>query len=544
MLGNMMKRHLNTSEILKFAEEIHGGRTVVSVLNKNTRHSITYREMGARCRKLANALERLGVTFGDRAATLAWNGFRHLELYYAISGIGSVCHTINPRLSTEQMVYIINHAQDRLVFVDTDLVPIISAIIDQLDHDITYVILCEVNEMPEHDLPNALCYEALIKVEPSEYIWRDLDEDIACSLCYTSGTTGNPKGVLYSHRSTVLHAFSTILAFPNVFQAGVKILPVVPLFHVNAWGIPYTAPLVGAEIVFPGRNLDGASLYDLMNDTGVSSAWGVPTIWISLLDEIAKRGCIPEGLRHVVIGGAAASGQMIKAFETLGVDVAHSWGMTEMSPIGSSGQLFLPESDLPMTEMLELKKTQGRRVFGVEMKLIDGNGDKVAHDGEGMGELYVRGNAIISEYFEDPEATANAIDLEGWFGTGDVAKIDEAGYLTITDRAKDLIKSGGEWISSLDIENLAMSHPDITNCAAIGAYDPKWDERPILIVVMRDGIEPDIKSIFDIIGANLAKWQVPDDVVFVSSLPMTATGKISKLKLRERFWYHLHSKPV
>ena len=544
MLGNMMKRHLNTSEILKFAEEIHGARTVVSALNKNIRHSITYREMAARCRKLANALERLGVTFGDRAATLAWNGFRHLELYYAISGIGSVCHTINPRLSTEQMVYIINHAQDRLVFVDTDLVPIISAIIDQLDHDITYVILCEVNEMPEHDLPNALCYEALIQVEPSEYIWRDLDEDIACSLCYTSGTTGNPKGVLYSHRSTVLHAFSTILAFPNVFQAGVKILPVVPLFHVNAWGIPYTAPLVGAEIVFPGRNLDGASLYDLMNDTGVSSAWGVPTIWISLLDEIAKRGCIPEGLRHVVIGGAAASGQMIKAFETLGVDVAHSWGMTEMSPIGSSGQLFLPESDLPMTEMLELKKTQGRRVFGVEMKLIDGNGDKVAHDGEGMGELYVRGNAIISEYFEDPEATANAIDLEGWFGTGDVAKIDEAGYLTITDRAKDLIKSGGEWISSLDIENLAMSHPDITNCAAIGAYDPKWDERPILIVVARDGIKPDIKSIFDIIGSNLAKWQVPDDVVFVSSLPMTATGKISKLKLRERFWYHLHSKPV
>ena len=544
MLGNMMKRHLNTSEILKFAEEIHGARTVVSALNKNIRHSITYREMAARCRKLANALERLGVTFGDRAATLAWNGFRHLELYYAISGIGSVCHTINPRLSTEQMVYIINHAQDRLVFVDTDLVPIISAIIDQLDHDITYVILCEVNEMPEHDLPNALCYEALIQEEPSEYIWCDLDEDIACSLCYTSGTTGDPKGVLYSHRSTVLHAFSTILAFPNVFQAGVKILPVVPLFHVNAWGIPYTAPLVGAEIVFPGRNLDGASLYDLMNDTGVSSAWGVPTIWISLLDEIAKRGCIPEGLRHVVIGGAAASGQMIKAFETLGVDVAHSWGMTEMSPIGSSGQLFLPESDLPMTEMLELKKTQGRRVFGVEMKLIDGNGDKVAHDGEGMGELYVRGNAIISEYFEDPEATANAIDLEGWFGTGDVAKIDEAGYLTITDRAKDLIKSGGEWISSLDIENLAMSHPDITNCAAIGAYDPKWDERPILVVVTRDGIEPDIKSIFDIIGANLAKWQVPDDVVFVSSLPMTATGKISKLKLRERFWYHLHSKPV
>ena len=543
MLGNMMKRHLNTSDILKYAEEIHGDRAVVSALDSKQLHRTTYREMAVRCRKQANALLRLGVREGDRIATLAWNGYRHLELYYAISGIGAICHTINPRLSNEQLVYIINHARDKVIFIDVDLVPIIEKIQPDLPHDITYVILATATDMPAHTLANVLCYETLMDASDSEHEWRELDEDLACGLCYTSGTTGNPKGALYSHRSTVLHAFTNCLSFSKVFQPGVKILPTVPLFHVNAWGIPFSAPLAGAEIIFPGRNLDGASLYELIDRTQAWSAWGVPTIWIGLLDEIERRGVKPKGLGHVVIGGAAASSQMIKTFEKLGVDVAHSWGMTEMSPIGSHGQLFSPQADLPIERKLDLKITQGRRVFGVDMKLVDDAGNQVAHDGQSVGELYVRGNTIVSGYFKDPQASQAALDNQGWFGTGDVAKINSEGFLTITDRAKDLIKSGGEWISSIDLENVAMSHPDVANCAAIGTYHPKWDERPLLIAVTRDGAAPDKDGILELIGTRLAKWQVPDDVVFVPSLPMTATGKISKLKLREMYGHHLFPKP-
>ena len=532
MLGNMMKRQLNTSDILKYAEDIHGDRAVVSAIGNNELHRTTYSEISSRCRKLANALIAQGVKTGDRVATLAWNGFRHLELYYAISGIGAVCHTINPRLSQEQIIYIIRHAHDQLIFIDVDLIPLVESVEAELANDIIYVILAKADEIPLNKLSNAICYEALLHSHDDNHIWQEHNEDLACGLCYTSGTTGNPKGVLYSHRSTVLQAFSVILAFPSVFQPGVKILPVVPLFHVNAWSIPYTATLSGAEIVFPGRFLDGKSLYELMQKNHVVSAWGVPTIWLNLLEEISKRGAIPDGFRHVVIGGSAAPSQMIESFESLGIDVAHSWGMTEMSPIGSHGQLFSPQSDLPIEKKTKLKTTQGRRLFGVDMKLIDSDGNQVAHDGKSVGELYVRGNTVVARYFNETASPVTKLDNDGWFGTGDVAKIDRKGFLTITDRSKDLIKSGGEWISSIELENIAMAHGGILSCAAIGAYHPKWGERPLLIVVTHDGRALDTNNILDLIKKKVPNWQVPDDVVFIPSLPLTATGKVSKLQLR------------
>ena len=534
MQGLMMNRPLRVNDIITFAAEVHGDAEVVSVAVEGGLHRTTYRDIEKRARQLGNVLSKLGVSKGHRVATLAWNGYRHLELYYGIAGIGAVCHTINPRLSAEQMIYIINHAEDKVIFVDLTFVPILAALEDQFSKDLIYVAMTDRARMPETDIPNLLCYEDLMDAETADFEWPEFDENTACGLCYTSGTTGNPKGALYSHRSTVLHAMMGVISLQTCLQPGKRILPVVPLFHVNAWGLPYAAPLSGASLIFPGAALDGPSLHKLMEDEQVFSAWGVPTVWMGLLGEIKAKGSKPSAFSEVIIGGSAAPRPMIEAFENMDVSVAHAWGMTEMSPIGTVGLLNPKQEMLPVSERIDLKAKQGRRVFGVELKIVDEDGNRMPHDGVVQGELYVRGNAVVSGYFRNEEASKSAIDMEGWFGTGDVAKIEPSGVLTITDRAEDSIKSGGEWISSIDVENMAMAHDSVANCAVIAIPDPKWDERPLLIVVPAEGADKDSSSILDHLSKNLAKWQLPDAVVFVSELPLTATGKVSKLTLRQR----------
>lgn len=534
MKGMMMHRPLKIADIITFAAENYPLGELVSVRTEGDIHKTTYRETARRTAQLAHGLKSLGVAQGDRIATLAWNGYRHFELYYAISGIGAVCHTINPRLSAEQMIYIINHAQDRIIFCDTTFVPIIEKLRDQLPNDLRVVIMTDRQHMPQTSMEDVLCYEELLEGQPQDIGWPDFDENEAAGLCYTSGTTGNPKGTLFSHRSTVLHAFVLCVTIPKVLQEGGRILPVVPLFHVNAWGLPYAAPLSGASLVFPGGALDGKSLFDLLDREKVYSAWGVPTVWLGLMNEITQRGNLPDGFGDVVIGGSAAPRALIEAFETKGVNVCHAWGMTEMSPVGTQCNLPPDMADLPLEKRIDCKQSQGRGVFGVDMKIVDDAGNRLPHDGKSQGHLYVRGNTITSGYFEDPEASKPVFDQDGWFCTGDIAKIDPQGFLQITDRSKDLIKSGGEWISSLDLENIVMSHPGVANCAVIAVPDSKWDERPLLIVVPREDAQPQEDELRGLLVAKLAKWQVPDEIVFVDQLPLTATGKVSKLTLRKQ----------
>ena len=534
MHGMMMNRPLSIIEILSFAAEVHGEAEIVSVRTEGDLHRQTYKEAFARPAQLAHALDGLGVKQGDRVATLAWNGYRHFELYYAISGMGAVCHTINPRLSAEQMISILNHAEDRVLFVDTTFVPILQALQEQLPKGLKIVVMTDTAHMPDSPLA-PLCYETLLEGQASEYPWPDLPEETAAGLCYTSGTTGNPKGSLYSHRSTVLHALFGAVTLPSSVHEGARLLPVVPMFHVNAWGMPYIAPLVGASMIMPGGKLDGPSLYNLMQAEQVTASWGVPTVWLGLRAEIEARGAPPSALTQVVIGGSAAPRSMIEFFETAGVDVCHAWGMTEMSPIGTTAQIPVSKADAPLQDRIDLKSLQGRRMFGVDLKIVDEDGHRLPHDGDAAGELYVRGNGVISGYFENDEATANAVDAEGWFGTGDVASITPDGYLSIQDRSKDLIKSGGEWISSIDLENVAMAHPDVANCAVIAIAHPKWDERPVLVVQGKDGAKPELDAFHDLMSEHFAKWQLPDDVLYVDALPLTATGKVSKLTLRKQF---------
>jgi fatty-acyl-CoA synthase len=393
--------------------------------------------------------------------------------------------------------------------------------------------------MPDTPL-EVLCYEGLIDGQPDRFDWPELDENTAAALCYSSGTTGNPKGALYSHRSTVLHGLTVSLVMGPALPQGTNVLPVVPMFHVNAWGLPYAGPMLGVNLVMPGPGLDGPSLFGLMDGEKVYSAWGVPTVWMGLLAEIRARGRLPEGFGDVVIGGSAAPRAMIKAFEELGVKVNHAWGMTEMSPIGTHGIIPPSVRDLPLEQRLGYQVPQGRRVFGVDLKIVDEAGKPLPHDGKAAGELYVRGNSVISGYFNNPEASAAAIDADGWFGTGDVASIDEGGYLTIQDRAKDLIKSGGEWISSIDLENAAMSHPGIANCAAVGVAHPKWDERPVLVAVAAGEDRPTLDEMHAHMAGHFAKWQLPDDLIWVEALPLTATGKVSKLTLRQNLADYIH----
>ncbi|MGP6088183.1 long-chain-fatty-acid--CoA ligase [Antarctobacter jejuensis] len=535
MQGMMMNMPLRIIEILNYAAQAHPGAGIVSVRTEGDIHRQSYAQTYARAAQLAHGLAALGVETGDRVATLAWNGYRHFELYYAVSGMGAVCHTINPRLSAEQMLYIINHATDRVLCVDVTFMPIVEALAPHLPDGLKLVALTDRAHMPDSAL-EWLCYEELLDGQPEIYDWPILPEDTASGLCYTSGTTGHPKGALYSHRSTVLHALFLTVSVPRSLHVGSHILPVVPMFHVNSWGLPYAAPLAGASLIMPGGKLDGASVFELMENEGVTAAWGVPTVWLGLRAEIEARGAIPSALDQLVIGGSAAPRPMIEFFESRGVDVCHAWGMTEMSPVGTHGQLSPPMQDWPFEQRMATKAKQGRRVFGVELKISDESGQALPQDGKAVGELFVRGNTVISGYFENPEASEETFDSQGWFGTGDVASIDPQGFLYIQDRAKDLIKSGGEWISSLDLENIAIGHPKVANCAVIAVPHPKWEERPLLIVVPRDAGDPPVLSDFhDMMLEHLAKWQLPDAVEYVEDLPLTATGKVSKLTLRQRF---------
>lgn len=535
MKGLMMHRPLKIADLITFAAENYPSGEIVSVRTEGDIHRTTYRETAKRIAQLAHGLKKLGIQEGDRIATLAWNGYRHFELYYAISGIGAVCHTINPRLSAEQMIYIVNHAEDRLLIVDLTFVPIIEKLRSHLPDDLRIVVMTDRAHMPETSLENVLCYEEILEGEPEAIDWPDFPEDQAAGLCYTSGTTGHPKGTLYTHRSTVLHAFNMCVTIPKTLCEDTRILPVVPLFHVNAWGLPYGAPLSGTSLIFPGGALDGKSLFDLMDREKVYSAWGVPTVWLGLMNEITQRGRLPEGFGDIVVGGSAAPRSLIEAFETRGINVCHAWGMTEMSPLGTQCNLPPQLKQLPLEERLDRKQSQGRRVFGVDMKIVDDEGNRLPHDGKVSGHLYVRGNTVTAGYFENEEASREVFDADGWFCTGDVAAIDPDGFLKITDRSKDLIKSGGEWISSLDLENIVMSHPGVAGCAVIAVPDPKWDERPLLIVQPREGARPEKEELISLLAERVAKWQLPDEVVFVDALPLTATGKVSKLTLRKTY---------
>ncbi|MFV0386438.1 long-chain fatty acid--CoA ligase [Paracoccus sp. (in: a-proteobacteria)] len=534
MQGLMMHRPLLQSGLLDYAAESFPAAGIISRRVEGDLHRESYAEARARAVQLSFALEGLGIGMGDRVATLAWNGYRHMELYYAIAGIGAVCHTINPRLSAEQLAYVTHHAADRLLFTDLTFVPLLEKLRDSLPQ-MRYVIMADRAHMPENSL-DALCYEELLDGLPQTRDWPEFDENTASGLCYTSGTTGNPKGALYSHRSNVLHAMSIATTLGADLGNQPRILPVVPQFHVNAWGLPFAAPLLGASLIMPGPHLDGANLWDLCQTEAVESAWGVPTIWQGLYAEILRRGTKPHALRHIVVGGSAMPRSLAEGFEKAGVDVNHAWGMTETSPLGSQGSLPIDKRGLPFDDRMTLKSTQGRRVFGVDMKIVDDQGKRQPHDGKAMGELFVRGNVVVSGYFENTGATEKAMDAEGWFGTGDVASISADGWLILRDRSKDLIKSGGEWISSIDIENLAVAHPRIAACAVIAIPHPKWDERPLLVVKPADDNDrPGLTELHDFLAPHLAKWQLPDDMVFVDQLPMTATGKVSKLTLREMF---------
>lgn len=532
--GLMMNRPLLISSIIEYAAEVHGAAEIVSADAQGGILRTTFSETLPRIARLAHALRALGIRTGDRVATLAFNSHRHFELYYAISGIGAVCHTINPRLFPDQLAYIVRHAGDRVLFFEGVTAPIVKQMRPQWPADLKYVAMENTAGTAAIDgIPGLLSYEELLAGHSSSIEWPELDENSAAGLCYTSGTTGEPKGVLYSHRSSLLHAFGVALAASKLHGQDKRLLPIVPLFHVNAWGTPYSAPLTGTSIIMPGPRLDGASLFDLMDSESVTGSLGVPTVWRGLLNEIEKRGRKPKALSLAIIGGSACPRSMIEALEKFGVEVNHAWGMTEMSPVGTCGQLSPREAALPEGDRLTLQETQGRRMYGVDLKIVDADGTRLPHDGKAVGELLVRGSAVASAYFDNAAASAKLIDSEGWMRTGDMARILPNGFMQIVDRTKDLIKSGGEWISSVDLENIATAYPGVAIAAVIGVPDPKWDERPLLIVQPAQGAKPAKEDLLAFMATKVAKWQVPDDVVFMDSVPLTATGKISKLQLRE-----------
>ena len=537
MDGLMMNVPLSIPALIRHADRCHGDTEVVSRSIEGPIHRYTYRDAHRRSRQLARALLRRGVTRGDRVGTLAWNGYRHLELYYGVSGIGAVVHTINPRLFHDQLVYIVNHADDRLVFFDLTFTALVEKLAPRCPGVAGWVAMTDAAHLPVAQIPNLLCYEDLVGAEDDDYEWPELDENTASGLCYTSGTTGNPKGVLYSHRSTVLHALTVSLADVVNLSAASVVLPIVPMFHVNAWGMPYAAPLVGAKLVFPGAALDGKSLYALFEDEGVTHSAGVPTVWLGLIQYMKANGLRFSTFRETIIGGSACPPAMMRTLrEEFGVDVKHGWGMTETSPIGTAGVLKGKHAKLTEAEQTAIREKQGRPLFGVELKIVDAAGHELPHDGRTPGNVMVRGPWIASAYYRGEGG--DVLAPGGWFPTGDVGTIDADHYLQITDRSKDVIKSGGEWISSIDLENIAFAHPEVAEAAVIGLPHPKWDERPLLVAVRKPGSTLDRDTLLAWFDGRTARWWTPDDVVFVDELPHTATGKLSKLMLRERFKDH------
>jgi acyl-CoA synthetase (AMP-forming)/AMP-acid ligase II len=541
MLGQMMQQPLLISSFIVHAERHHPDQEVVSRRVEGDIHRTTYKQVAVRARQAAKALAALGVTPGDRVATLAWNGYRHLELYFGVSGSGAVLHTLNPRLHPDQVVYIADHAEDQVVFFDLTFLPLIQAVASRTKSVRHWVAMTDRAHMPPPEqaakIPNLLCYEELIGAQDDKYTWPTFDENTASSLCYTSGTTGNPKGVLYSHRSTVLHCMAGAMPDCLGCSAADTVLPVVPMFHVNSWGIVYMGPMTGAKLVFPGAALDGKSLYELFESEGVTISAGVPTVWQGLLGYVDGNGLKFSTMRRSVIGGSACPPAMIRKFlDEYGVRVIHAWGMTEMSPIGTAAAFKGRHAALSHDERLAVMATQGRAVYGVDMKIVGEDGQELPWDGEASGDLLVRGPWIIDRYFKNEGGNPQR---DGWFPTGDVAKINADGYMIITDRSKDVIKSGGEWIGSIDLENIAMAHPAVAMAACIAAKHPKWDERPLLVVVKKPGAEVSRADLLAFYDGKIAKWWTPDDVVFVDAIPLGATGKMQKIKLREQFKDHV-----
>jgi acyl-CoA synthetase (AMP-forming)/AMP-acid ligase II len=533
MLGLMQKQQLLISSLIEFADRHHGEGEVVSRRVEGDIHRYTYKDVAARSRQVANALDGWQLGFGDRVATLAWNGYRHLELYFGVSGSGRVLHTLNPRLHPDQIAWIINHAEDAVLCFDMTFLPIVKAIHSRCPTVKHFVAMCDADQLPaDSGIPGLVSYEAWIGAQANTCEWPDFDENSASSMCYTSGTTGHPKAALYSHRSTMLHALSGALPDALGMSARDAVLPVVPMFHVNAWGLPYSAAMTGAKLVFPGPAMDGKSIYELIESEKVSFAAGVPTVWQMLLGHMQSQGLRFGTLTRTVIGGAACPPSMITAFnDDYGVEVLHAWGMTEMSPLGTV--CSLKNKHLPMSppEKMKVRLKQGRGLFGVDMKIVNGEGDELPWDGKTYGDLLVKGHWIIGDYFKG-EGSSPLVD--GWFPTGDVATIDADGYMQITDRSKDVIKSGGEWISSIDVENIAMGHPAVAMAACIGMKHPKWDERPIITVLLKPGCEVTREELLAFYVGKTAKFQIPDDVVFVDTMPMGGTGKMMKSKLREQ----------
>ncbi len=537
LMGQMMQMPLLISSLVVHAARHNGDVEIVSKRVEGDVHRTNWRETELRSRKLAQAFARLGCAAGDRVATLAWNGYRHLEIYYGASGSQLVCHTINPRLFPEQIVWIANDAADKVLCFDLNFLPLIEKLAPAMKTVEHFVLMSDRAHMPaQSSIPNLLCYDELVAAETGDYAWPQFDENTASSICYTSGTTGNPKGAVYSHRSTLLHAYAAALPDSLGCSARDVILPVVPMFHVNAWGLPYSVPLVGAKLVMPGPHLDGKSLYELFESERVTFSAGVPTVWLGLINHVKQNDLKFSSFKRTVIGGSACPPAMMRTLQDdFGVEVIHAWGMTEMSPLGTLSKLTSRNEGVDVEAQRRILEKQGRAVFGVDMEIVDDDNKPLPWDGKASGNLVVRGPWVIESYYQGEGSPLVEVNGQLWFPTGDVASIDADGYMQITDRSKDVIKSGGEWISSIDLENVAMSHPAVHEAAAIACRHPKWDERPLLVVVKKPDAKLTREELLAFFDGRIAKWQIPDDVAFVDEIPHTATGKMQKLKLRDQF---------